>query len=78
MKSVSRCQDDELNQFDDFNENVLEAERAILALNRAGFDAVDGSLDDGIAGVGDLEGATLEKWHIYNYIYILIYIYIYI
>lgn len=35
---------------------MLEAERAILALNRAGFDAVDGSLDDGIAGVGDLEG----------------------
>lgn len=51
-----QSKDDELSQFDDFNENVLEAERAILALNRAGFDAVDGSLDDGIAGVGDLEG----------------------
>lgn len=51
-----QSKDDELNQFDDFNESVLEAERAILALNRAGFDAVDGSLDDGIAGVGDLEG----------------------
>lgn len=51
-----QSKEDELNQVDDFNENVLEAERAILALNRAGFDAADGSLDDGIAGVGDLEG----------------------
>ena len=60
MKFVSRGQDDE-RKFNDFNENVLEAERAILALNRAGFDAADGSLDDGIAGVGDLEGAAPEN-----------------
>ena len=40
---------------------MLEAERAILALNRAGFVAADGSLDDGIAGVGDLEGGALDK-----------------
>ena len=44
------------------NDELKVAARAILALNRAGIDAVDGSLDESIYGVGELEGCE-EFYH---------------
>jgi len=38
------------------NDEIEVAARAILALNRAGVHAVDGSLDESIDGAGELEG----------------------
>ena len=51
-----------LHQDESYETNEFEAaERAIFALNRAGFDAVDGSLDDSMAGVSELEGAPFSQ-----------------